>query len=214
MSLFIAIAGASASGKSYFANFLRESLQNEFEEHSINLLLEDSYYKPQTLLSIDERAKLNFDHPDAIDSELLGSHLGSLKQQSAIKEPVYCYKIHDRIGDKKVAASDILIVEGMHLLGRKQISDLIDFKIFIDTPLDICLMRRIARDTIERARTLESVLEQYENFVRPMFIEHILPSRENAHLVLNGHQEIENLWLTLKQNNKFKELITDIGNKV
>lgn len=209
MSLIIAISGASASGKSLFARRFAEVLNQDLKDQSqakASILGEDSYYRPQSHLTVEQRASLNFDHPDAIDSELLARHLAQLKQGQSIERPVYCYKTHDRIGSIPQLPCEVVIVEGLHLLGRKNFDALIDLKIFIETPLDICLLRRALRDTSERGRTVESVFEQYTRHVRPMFIEHIEPTKVEADLVISGHQPVDAMWQALSSSPFYQKL--------
>ncbi len=209
--MFIAVAGGSASGKSFFAQYLHQSLSREFPALSVDVVVEDSYYKPQSHLSIDERAVLNFDHPNAIDGQLLIEQMHKLKQKNTIERPVYSYKTHDRVGTQTVNSADIVIIEGLHLLGRQGLADLLDMKIFVNTPLDICLMRRIVRDTQERDRTLESILKQYQQFVRPMFVEHIEPTLNNADIILDGTMPCEQMWQKVYQSSLYKSLSYQLG---
>lgn len=182
-SLIIAIAGASGSGKSLFT----ENLLKEFCEQGkqVQVLREDHYYRAQDHLAMAEREKNNYDHPNAFEHELLVTHLQSLKNNQAIDYPHYCYKTHTRLAETtKLDPAPVIIVEGIMLLACPELQPLYDVKIFVDTPLDICLLRRIKRDIAERGRTLSSVAQQYESTVKPMYHQFIAPSRFTADVIV------------------------------
>ena len=181
----IAIAGASASGKTLFAETIYQELLPELGSDGISIIKEDSYYRDQSHLSMDERNKTNYDHPSAFEHELLSSHLTSLINQQGIECPVYCYKSHTRT-DKTITVkpTKIILVEGILLLSNPLLRDCFDIKVYMDTPLDICLIRRIKRDTQERERSLESITNQYLTTVRPMYHQFIEPSKAWADLVV------------------------------
>lgn len=181
--LVIAISGASGSGKSLFT----ENLLKEFSESgkSVQILREDHYYHAQDHLLLPEREKTNYDHPKAFEHELLVEHLRSLKAWKAIEYPHYCYKTHTRLQQTETLISaPVIIIEGIMLLANQALQPLFDIKIFVDTPLDICLLRRMKRDIAERGRTLESVANQYESTVKPMYHEFIAPSRFTADVII------------------------------
>lgn len=209
MSILIGVAGASASGKSVFANYIAQQLNNSNSSSKAIVIVEDSYYRPLSHLTVEQRAQLNFDHPDAIDGQLLTAQLSELKQGKSIEQPIYCYKTHNRIDSTIVKPAPVIIVEGLHILGRENLLPLLDLTLFIDTPMDICLMRRTLRDVQERDRTYESVFEQYEKYVRPMFIDHVLPSKKHAQLVVDGTQDTKEMWNTLVSDATFKSLRLD-----
>ncbi len=181
--LVIAIAGASGSGKSLFTeNLLKEFTQ---EGKPVQILREDHYYRAQDHLPMEEREKNNYDHPRAFEHELLEQHLKQLKQGDSIHYPTYCYKTHTRLKETEtVCSAPVIIVEGIMLLASPELQPLYDVKIFVDTPLDICLLRRIKRDIAERGRTLESVAKQYEATVKPMYHQFIAPSRFTADVII------------------------------
>lgn len=181
--LVIAIAGASGSGKSLFTeNLLKEFTQ---EGKPVQILREDHYYRAQDHLPMEEREKNNYDHPRAFEHELLQQHLAQLKQGESIDYPSYCYKTHTRLQQtESVSSAPVIIVEGIMLLASPELQSLYDVKIFVDTPLDICLLRRIKRDIAERGRTLESVAAQYETTVKPMYHQFIAPSRFTADVII------------------------------
>lgn len=182
-NLVIAIAGASGSGKSLFTeNLLKEFAQ---EGKSVQILREDHYYRAQDHLPMEEREKNNYDHPKAFEHELLEEHLNALKNGESIEYPSYCYKTHTRLQDREtLTPAPVIIVEGIMLLASQELQPLYDVKIFVDTPLDICLLRRIKRDIAERGRTLQSVADQYESTVKPMYHQFIAPSRFTADVII------------------------------
>jgi len=182
----IAIAGASASGKSLFAQTICEEIQQEFGEECISILKEDSYYRSQDKVSLSNREKINYDHPDAIEYSLFEAHLQELIAGRNINAPVYSFKTHTRTKHTAVVRhSKVIIVEGILLLSNKRLNELFDIKIFMDTPLDVCLLRRIRRDTLERGRDVGSILQQYLETVRPMYYEFIDPSKMHADIMVN-----------------------------
>ncbi|GMG87330.1 uridine kinase [Biformimicrobium ophioploci] len=187
--LLVGIAGASASGKSLLAKTLARSLPAD----QVSMISEDSYYRDQSHLTMEERASVNYDHPSSMDHELLTRHLEALKAGQAVDVPVYDYSIHTR-SDKAehVTPTCVVIVEGILLFTDSHLRDWFDVKLFMDTPLDICLIRRLHRDIEERGRTLQSVLQQYVQFVRPMYLQFIEPSRQHADLIIprGGKNEI------------------------
>jgi uridine kinase len=181
----IAIAGASASGKSLFAETIYQELLTELGSNGISIIKEDAYYREQSHLSMDERVQTNYDHPMAFEHELLCTQLTSLISQQTINCPVYCYKTHTRTQETiSVKPTKIILVEGILLLSNPMLRDCFDIKVYMDTPLDICLIRRIERDTQERDRSLESITNQYLTTVRPMYHQFIEPSKAWADIVI------------------------------
>ncbi len=186
MSAFIvAIAGPSGSGKSLFAQTLREEVSRDAPDVGLVHIREDSYYRDQTDLSLAEREKVNYDHPKAIEQDLLAEHLNRLRAGEAVQAPVYDYAVHTRSDEtERLEPAPLIIVEGILLLTNAALREAFDVCFFMDTPLDICLLRRIDRDVRERGRTLESVLRQYEDSVRPMYHEFIAPSARHADMLI------------------------------
>ncbi|CAH9053520.1 Uridine kinase [Pseudoalteromonas holothuriae] len=181
----IAIAGASASGKSLFTQTIYNELVNELESGAIAIIEEDAYYKDQSHLPIEHRTQTNYDHPDAFEHDLLRTHLEQLRLGKSVEVPTYDYAQHTRSNETRtVIPAKILIIEGILLLSDPALSEEFDIKVFIDTPLDICLLRRMQRDIEQRGRSLPSVVEQYQATVRPMFYQFIEPSKHNADLVV------------------------------
>jgi uridine kinase len=182
----IAIAGASASGKSLFASTVYQELVAELgSSQRIAILSEDAYYRDQSHLPFDQRVLTNYDHPSAFEHALLAEHLQVLRTGGAINMPQYDYKQHTRTDQTLlIKAARVVLVEGILLLTDARLRGQFDISVFMDTPLDICLLRRIRRDIEERGRSLNSVIEQYETTVRPAYFQFIEPSRHHADLVV------------------------------
>lgn len=179
--MIIGISGATASGKSLLAN----TIVRELGSDQVAVISEDSYYKDLSGMPLEERAKVNFDHPDALDHELLYQHLLQLQQWKSVEVPLYDHTLHQRRRETcSIGQHRIIVLEGILLFVEKQLRELMDIRIFMDTPLDICLLRRVRRDTVERGRSLESVLEQYEKTVRPMYLQFIEPSKRYADIIV------------------------------
>lgn len=183
--IVIAIAGASASGKSLIASTIYKELKSELGEDDIGIISEDSYYRDQTHLAMEERIKTNYDHPSSMDHALLVSHLKSLKLGQAVDIPEYDYAEHNRKTTfTHFKPKKIIILEGILLLTDELIRNELDMSIFVDAPLDICFIRRLQRDMQERGRSMESVINQYRATVRPMFLQFVQPSKQYADIVV------------------------------
>ena len=181
----IAIAGASASGKSLIANTIYRELCEEMGTDQIGIISEDSYYRDQSHLELDVRKLTNYDHPKAFEHELLCTHLKMLKGNNTVNIPIYSYTEHTRTKNSiTLTPKKVIILEGILLLTDSALRNQIDVSIFIDTPLDICFMRRLVRDMAERGRSMESVLSQYKKTVRPMFLQFIEPSKQHADIIV------------------------------
>ena len=178
----IGIAGGSGSGKSR----LVKNILKEVNDNSVQVIEIDSYYKNLAHLSFEEREKNNFDHPDSIDFDLLCQDLSKLKNNLTIYSPVYDYKTHTRNENetKKIENAKVVIMEGIFALHNQKIRDLLSIKIYVDTPSDIRLLRRIKRDMNDRGRTIEGIIEQYNKTVKPMFTKYVKPSRDYADLIV------------------------------
>ncbi|MCW7551582.1 uridine kinase [Endozoicomonas gorgoniicola] len=180
-TILVGVAGASASGKSLLANTLIEELQSEH----LCIISEDSYYKDQTHLTMEERVRTNYDHPDSMDHELMLDHMNQLKTGKAVDVPIYDYSVHNRKDEcRRVLPARVVIIEGILLFTRPDIREAFDLRFYMDTPLDICLIRRMKRDIVERGRDVDSVIKQYLETVRPMFLQFIEPARQHAHLII------------------------------
>lgn len=181
----IGIAGASGAGKSLLANELHRRLRSKRSSGQISILNEDCYYRCRNDLSFSDREKINYDHPDALEHELLVDHLQRLRSGRSINVPQYDYAQHNRRPEtESLAPSTILILEGILILHRPEIRDFLDLKVFVDVPMDICLSRRLRRDIVDRGRSLDSVLTQYHQTVRPMFFQFIEPSKSHADIIV------------------------------
>ena len=185
-NLIIGIAGGSGSGKTTLAIRLKE----RFGEDEVRLISHDSYYKRHDELPFAERCKLNYDHPDAFDNDLLIEHLRELKAGRAIDCPVYDYADHNRSSEvQHIEPAPVLIVEGILPLAEPELCKLFDYKIYVDTDADVRILRRILRDVKERGRSLESVVNQYLTTVKPMHEMYVEPSKRSADIIIpeGGH---------------------------
>ena len=201
----LAIAGASASGKTFFTQTIYRELLKEIPDANLAVIEEDAYYHEQSQIPFKQREKINYDHPNAFDHELLLAHLKALRNGDTIDVPIYDFAEHNRAPYPKVRHIDkaeIIIVEGILLLHDPILRDEFDIKVFIETPLDICLLRRLQRDIRERGRSIESVAAQYQNTVRPMFYDFIEPSKQHADLTISGNQDNRAGIELIKQNIK------------
>lgn len=180
-AIIIGISGPSASGKSLLAN----TIVNELGSDQVVVISEDAYYKDNSHLPFHERANINYDHPDAFDHALLCDHLSKLQEGNPIEIPTYSHSEHIRLPEtREIGQHAIIVLEGILLFTDKRLRELMDIRIFMSTPLDICLTRRMKRDVVERQRSFESVLHQYETTVRPMFLQFIEPSSRYADLIV------------------------------
>lgn len=185
----IGVAGGTGSGKTTVA---REILKRA-GTRQISLIQHDAYYKDLSDLPIAQRAMFNFDHPDALDNELLIAHLKELKAGRAIDMPVYDFKTHTRTKQvQRVEPSRVILVEGILIFADKELRQLMDVKIYVDTDPDIRFIRRLQRDIAERGRTMESVIHQYLATVRPMHQEFVEPSKRYADVIIpeGGFNEV------------------------
>ena len=180
--LVIGIAGGTCSGKSSIAKILIKEFDNK---KSVNIIREDDYYKDQSNLSMEERAKTNYDHPLAFDFDLMIVHLHKLINGESIEKPTYDYTVHNRSDVTEIVhPSDVLIIEGLFALYTQEIRELEGIKIFVDTPADERFIRRLRRDVKERARTVESITEQYLTTVKPMHDQFIEPTKKYADIII------------------------------
>ena len=183
--IIIGIAGASASGKSLIASTVHDELLRELNCGEIGIIAEDSYYKDQSHLDFETRTKTNYDHPNSMDRDLLIEHLRALKAGKAVDIPVYNYAEHNR--SKEITHFEprkIIILEGILLLTDECVRNELSMSVFVDTPLDICFIRRLQRDIVQRGRSMESVIQQYRTTVRPMFLQFIEPSKQYADVII------------------------------
>lgn len=179
--MIIGICGGTGSGKTTIARALVEAVG----ESNVVLVEQDSYYRNLADMPLDERHQANFDHPDSIDSDMLVNHLVRLKQGLSIEMPLYDFRTHTRSDEiETIEPRPVVIVEGILIFAEPRVLDLLDVRVFVDTPDDVRLMRRLRRDITERGRTFERTLEQYERTIRPMHFEFVEPSKRHADIII------------------------------
>jgi len=179
--IIIGVAGGSGSGKTTVAR----EICRHFPDQSIAVIEQDAYYKAQDHKSMEERLKTNYDHPFAFDWDLLLEHLNKLLRFEPINKPVYDYTVHTR-SDKiiPIQPKDVIILEGILILEDHRLRDLMDIKVYVDTDSDLRIIRRLMRDTHERGRSMDSVIEQYLSVVRPMHNQFIEPTKRYADIII------------------------------
>ncbi|MCI5688851.1 MAG: uridine kinase [Emergencia sp.] len=178
--IVIGIAGGTGSGKSTLIQNIKRQFSNE-----ITILSHDFYYKAHDNMTYEQRCELNYDHPDAFDTDLMIEHVKQLKQWKEIKRPVYDFTIHNRVDETvTVQPSKVVVVEGILIFENQQLLDLCDMKVFVDTDADVRIIRRILRDVKERGRTLESVVNQYLTTVKLMHEQFVEPSKKKADIIV------------------------------
>lgn len=184
----IGIAGGSGSGKTTVVN----SIVSDFTQDQVIMLPQDAYYKDQSHIPMEERKKINYDHPLAFDNDLLIEHITALAAGKSAQLPVYSYITYTRQKEFiLLEPRDIIIVEGILVLDDPRIRELLDIKIFVDTDADERFIRRLKRDIMERGRSVESVIEQYMNIVRPMHMQFVEPSKRYADIIVpEGGQNV------------------------
>ena len=204
--IVIGIAGGTGSGKSTMIQKIKE----EFHDN-ITILSHDFYYKRHDQLTYEERTKLNYDHPDAIETDLMIEHVRQLRQWKSVERPVYDFTIHNRVDDTvEVYPAKVVVVEGILIFENQELRDLCDIKVFIDTDADVRILRRILRDVSERGRTLDSVITQYLTTVKPMHEQFVEPSKKYADIIVpeGGYNRValemlnERIHSLLKQSEK------------
>jgi uridine kinase len=181
----IGVAGLSGSGKSTYAQALADAWPGAL------VLSADDYYRDLAHLSPQERAAVNFDHPQALDLDALAADLAALRQGLEVAVPVYDFASHTRRAGRRVLSpAPLVVVEGVLLLHAEAVRAALDLKVYVDAPMDLCLLRRLRRDLVERGRGVESVLAQYEASVRPMALAFVLPQRAVADLIVSGEDPV------------------------
>ena len=191
--LVIGIAGGTGSGKTTVVN----QIIDELPENEVCVISQDSYYKSTDSLTYEERIKINFDHPRAIDFELLETHLSNLKRGEIIQQPVYSFVTHNRTKDYiETHPRKVVIIEGILIFNSKKLLDLFDIKIFVHADSDERLIRRLKRDISERGRDIDEVLDRYQNTLIPMHQQFIEPMKEYADIII--------------PNNKYNTVAVDI----
>jgi uridine kinase len=180
-SLLLGIAGGTGSGKSTVARKIIEGLPAD----TVSIIDHDSYYRDRSDLDLEARQRLNYDHPDSLDNDLLVKHLEALRAGKAVDVPEYDFKTHSRLGKRRhVEPTRIVIVEGILVFVDERVRRLLDVKVFVDTDADIRVFRRIRRDIEQRGRTFHSIREQYYSTVRPMHLQFVEPSKRWADLIV------------------------------
>ncbi len=181
----IGVYGGTGSGKTTIV----AQIVSEFPTSEIQVISQDSYYKDNSDISFEERCALNFDHPDAIDFELLCKHIRALKNGETIAQPIYSFKTHNRTGETvSVSPKKILIVEGILILNYPKLRSMFDLKVYVDANSDMRMERRVSRDITERGRTPEEVLSRYIKTLKPMHQQFIEPMKVHADVVIENHQ--------------------------
>jgi uridine kinase len=180
-TMVVGIAGGTGSGKTTLAGVLLESVGRD----QIAYLPHDAYYRDQKELSLEERAKVNYDHPDSLETELMIEHINQLKEGQAVEMPVYDFTTHSRKKETvHVASKPVILVEGILVFVEEELRQLFDVKIYVDTDADIRFIRRLRRDIEERGRTVNSVIDQYLRTVRPMHLEFVEKSKRYADIIV------------------------------
>lgn len=212
MSLIIGISGGTGSGKTTVANRILETVKAS----EVVFIQQDSYYRNLKDLPLDFRQVANFDHPDALDNDLLVNHIRKLTAGEAIELPIYDFKTHTRLTETRaVEPKRIVIVEGILIFADPRLLEQLDIKVFVDTPDDIRFIRRLRRDIAERGRTIESVIEQYIVTVRPMHMQFVEPSKRYADVIIpeGGHNLVSIDLISGKIRERLASALTSVGSQ-
>lgn len=181
-SIIIGIAGGSGSGKSTFTNRVKKYFGDD-----VTVIYHDNYYRRQDGIPFEKRIKVNYDHPDSLETDLLVEHLKKLKAGESIECPIYDYNQHNRSAEVvKIDPKPVILVEGILLLADERIRDLLDIKVYVEADADERILRRILRDVEERGRDLHGIIEQYLETVKPMHYLYVEPTRAKADIVINS----------------------------
>jgi len=179
--MIIGICGGTGSGKTTIARAIVEAVGAE----NVVLVEQDSYYRNLADMPLDERHQANFDHPDSLETDMLVDHILKLKHGTTVEMPLYDFKTHTRSSNIEIIEPrPVVIVEGILMFAEPRVLELLDVKVFVDTPDDIRLLRRLRRDFAERGRTYERTMEQYERTIRPMHMEFVEPSKRYADIII------------------------------
>ncbi|MEP6636941.1 MAG: uridine kinase [Acidobacteriota bacterium] len=208
--MIIGISGGTGSGKTTVANRILESVSAQ----EVVFIQQDSYYRNVEDLPLDYRQVANFDHPDALDNDLLVSHIRKLRAGEPIELPLYDFRTNSRLDEtRRVEPKPIVIVEGILIFTDPRLLEQLDIKVFVDTPDDIRFIRRLRRDVAERGRTVESVIEQYLATVRPMHIQFVEPSKRVADVIIpeGGHNLVSIDLLSGKIRERLASTLTSVG---
>jgi len=208
--MIIGISGGTGSGKTTVANRILETVSAD----EVVFIQQDLYYRNLKDLPLDYRNAANFDHPDAIDNELLINHLKKLNAGEPVELPIYDFRTHSRLPDTTpIEAKPIVIVEGILIFAEPRLLEQMDIKVFVDTPDDIRFIRRLRRDLAERGRTLDSVIEQYIATVRPMHNQFVEPSKRHADVIIpeGGHNLVSIDLISGKIREKLASALHSVG---
>ena len=179
-AIIIGIAGGTGCGKSTMIRKIKEEFNDE-----ISILSHDFYYKQHNDIPFEERKKINYDHPNAFDTDIMIGHIRELAKGNPIERPVYDFTIHNRVDETvRVEPARVIVVEGILIFENKELRDLCDIKVYIDTDADVRIIRRILRDVNERGRTLDNIVQQYLTTVKPMHDEFVEPSKRYADIIV------------------------------
>ena len=194
-SIFLGVAGGSCSGKSTLVNCLKSQL-----EFNVSTLAFDSYYCDQGHLSIDERALVNYDHPDSLDVDLFIKNLRSMREGFTISSPIYDFATHTRSAERSmVSPTEVVLIDGILLLVFPDICNLLDISVFVSAPENVRLERRVVRDVAERGRTAEQARAQFLRTVQPMHDQFVEPSKKNADLIISGEANFDEIRIDIEQ---------------
>jgi uridine kinase len=211
--MIIGICGGTGSGKTTVANRILESVSAS----EVVFIQQDSYYRNLKDLPLDYRQVANFDHPDALDNDLLVNHVRRLRAGEPIELPLYDFKTHTRLVETRaVDPKPIVIVEGILIFAEPRLLEQMDIKVFVDTPDDIRFIRRLRRDIAERGRTAESVIEQYTATVRPMHMQFVEPSKRHADVIIpeGGHNLVSIDLLSGKIRERLASSMHSVGGQL
>ena len=181
-SIIIGIAGGTGSGKSTFTNRIKEEFRDK-----VSVVYYDNYYKAHDDIPLEERALINYDHPDSFETDLLARHLNELRSGSTVQCPVYDYSVHNRTGETvEIRPADVILVEGILVLHDERLRNMMDIKIYVDADADERILRRVIRDVKERGRDVEGIAKQYLTTVKPMHYLFVEPTKYTADIVINS----------------------------
>ena len=211
--MIIGICGGTGSGKTTVANSILESVNAS----EVAFIQQDSYYRNLKDLPLDYRQAVNFDHPDALDNDLLVHHIRKLKAGGSVELPIYDFRTHTRLNDTVlIEPKPIVIIEGILIFVDPRLLEQMDIKVFVDTPDDIRFIRRLRRDIAERGRTVDSVIEQYLATVRPMHMQFVEPSKRYADVIIpeGGHNLVSIDLISGKIRERLSSALTTSGGQV
>ncbi len=213
VNLIIGISGGTGSGKTTVANRILETVSAK----DVVFIQQDSYYRNLKDLPLDYRQLANFDHPDAIDNDLLVNHVKKLKAGEPVELPIYDFRAHTRLNDTlRIEPKPIVIVEGILIFSDPRLLEQMDVKVFVDTPDDVRFIRRLKRDLAERGRTVDSVIEQYLATVRPMHMQFVEPSKRYADVIIpeGGHNIVSIDLISGKIRERLANALATVGGQL